>query len=89
MHSGRTSGSTDYAKLSLYLGVVSVIGAGAYWYWQFTNAKAERRYRAKYLEARNAIKEVQEAYGLLPTGHLDESTRALLSSFGAANAKGT
>jgi hypothetical protein len=82
MQSIRKHVTTDYAKLSLYLGVVSVIGAGAYWWWQFSNAKAERRYHAKYLEAKAAIKEVQQAFGLPITGRLDEETRALLSSFG-------
>lgn len=73
-------GQMDYAKLSLYLGVVSVIGAGAYWYWQFTNAKAEKRYREKYHEAKLAIRQLQQAYGLPMTGNLDESTRSLLST---------
>jgi len=82
----RKSSSTDYAKLSLYLGVVSVIGASAYWYWQFSNAKAERRYRAKYQEAKSAIKELQLSFGLVPTGKFDEPTQALLSKLRGENA---
>ncbi len=67
----------DYARWSLYLGAASIIGAGFYWLWQIENAEQERRYRAKYEEAKSAIKQVQQAYGLLPTGKLDEPTRDL------------
>jgi hypothetical protein len=67
----------DYAKWSLYLGAASIIGAGFYWLWQIESAETERRYRAKYEEAKKAIQEVQRAYGLLPTGKLDDPTRDL------------
>jgi cytochrome oxidase assembly protein ShyY1 len=76
--------SPDYAKLSLYLGAVSIVGAGLYAYWQIRRAETEMRYRAKYEEAKNAIRQVQQAYGLQPTGKLDEPTRALFSRLGAA-----
>lgn len=85
MHLDRKSNPTDYAKLSLYLGVVSVIGACAYWYWQFSNAKTEARYRAKYQEVKSAIKELQLVNGLVPTGKLDEPTQALLSKLREEN----
>jgi Putative peptidoglycan binding domain len=81
---GNVNVKPDYAKFSLYLGVVSVIGAGAYWYWQFTNKKAEQRYHAKYLEVKSAIKQVQLAYGLVPTGRLDEATKTVLSRLKAS-----
>lgn len=67
----------DYARWSLYLGGASIVGAGFYWLWQIENAEKERRYRAKYEEAKRAIKEVQAVYGLFPTGKLDEPTREL------------
>ena len=67
----------DYARWSLYLGAASIIGAGFYWLWQIESVEQERRYRAKYEEAKNAIKQVQQVYGLLPTGKLDEPTREL------------
>jgi uncharacterized iron-regulated membrane protein len=69
---------TDYAKLSLYLGVLSVVGAGAYWWWQRERAEAEARYERKYRESKQAIAEVQAAFGLQPTGHLDALTRSIL-----------
>lgn len=76
MDSQRNS-KPDYARWSLYLGAASIIGAGFYWLWQIENAEQERRYRAKYEEVKNAIKQVQQVYGLFPTGKLDEPTREL------------
>jgi hypothetical protein len=67
----------DYAKWSLYLGAVSIIGAGFYWLWQIESAEEERRFRKKYEEAKKAIQEVQRVYGLMPTGRLDEPTKDL------------
>lgn len=83
MVSSSPSSPTNYAKLSLYLGVVSVIGAGCYAYWQITNSQSEKRLRTKYVEAKNAIKHLQEDFGLLPTGELDSATRQLLLNLGA------
>jgi len=76
------SSKPDYAKLSLYLGGVSVVGAGLYWFWQYRNAKKQDRYRAKYQEAKKAIRELQQDFGLPATGKLDESTKALLFHLG-------
>ena len=73
---------SDYAKISLYLGAISMVGAAGYWYWQYRNAQKEMRYRAKYLEAKKALRELQEDFGLMPTGRLDEATKALLSHLG-------
>ncbi len=74
---------TDYAKWSLYLGAISAIGAGIYGYWQYTNAKNELRYKAKYEEVKNAVRQLQQAYGLPTTGKFDEPTKALLTRLGA------
>jgi hypothetical protein len=72
------SGSPDYGKLSLYLGVLSVIGGAGYWYWQFKKAEGEARFERKYHEVKKAIAEVQASFGLQPTGKLDPTTRELL-----------
>lgn len=70
-------GRVDYAKVSLVLGAVSIVGGIGYWYWQFRRAEAEARYERKWRQAKAAVAEVQEAFGLQPTGRLDEPTRAL------------
>lgn len=76
--SGRRMG-VDYAKLSLALGVVSLVGAAAYWYWQARQAEAEARYHKKYIEVKKSISDLQGIFGLPPTGRLDEDTRSLLN----------
>ena len=68
----------DYAKLSLWLGAASAIGAAAYGIWQYRRAESEARFERKYRQAKSAIAEVQAAFGLQPTGHLDPMTRSLL-----------
>jgi 16S rRNA G1207 methylase RsmC len=73
----------DYAKLSLYLGGVSMIGAGLYWYWVYTNNQTEKKLRVKYDQAKEAIKVFQIGYGLYPSGKLDAATQLLLSKLGA------
>jgi hypothetical protein len=73
----------DYAKLSFYLGGVSVIGAGLYWFWLYSNSQNEKKLRAKYLEAKEAIRQLQSAYNIYPSGKLDAATQSLLSKLGA------
>lgn len=73
----------DYAKLSLYMGGVSMIGAGLYWYWSYTNNQTEKKLRSKYLQAKEVIKQLQSAYGLYPSGKLDAATQSLLLKLGA------
>jgi hypothetical protein len=70
--------SPDYGKLSLYLGVLSVIGGAGYWYWQYHRAAGEARFERKYHDAKRAIAEVQAAFGLPSTGKLDLITKELL-----------
>lgn len=67
----------DYAKISLALGAASILGGVAYWMWQYRRAEAEARYELKWRQAKAAIAEVQSAFGLQPTGRLDEPTRGL------------
>jgi hypothetical protein len=70
-------GRVDYAKISLALGAASIVGGIGYWMWQWRRAEAEARYEKKWRQAKAAVAEVQEAFGLQPTGRLDEPTRAL------------
>ena len=74
----------DYAKLSLILGGASILGGVGYWLWQWRRAEAEARYQQKYREEKKAIAEVQQAFGLQPTGKLDAPTRALFQRLSEA-----
>jgi hypothetical protein len=71
------AGKVDYAKVSLALGGLSLVGGVLYWYWQYEKAAAEARYERKWRRAKAAISEVQQAFGLQPTGRLDDPTRQL------------
>lgn len=89
MHPRRGSKlKTDYAKFSLYLGAASLLGAAGWVYWQYQKTETEMRYRAKYEEAKSAIRQVQQVYGLQPTGKLDGPTRELFLRLAASAASG-
>lgn len=70
----------NYAKWSLYFGGGSLLVGIGYWWWQAKNAETEAKYRRKYEETRKAIREMQIAHGLYPSGKFDLPTQDLLKT---------
>jgi len=79
------TGAVDYAKVSLALGGISIMGGIAYWFWQYRKAEQEARYERKWRQAKLAIAEVQSAFGMQPTGRLDAPTRELFERLARLN----